>query len=273
MQKNRTSITALAATVSHLFGIEPPGIAKSPPLSTVLDNASTVLHGEPIDRCLIFSPDALGAHLSVECEEEFARVRGICPLKIPMRSIVPPKTPVCFASMFTGAQPAEHGIQQYEKPVLQCDTLFDALIRTGRKPAIVTVRDSSMDFIFREREMAYFSEEYDPDTTRKTLELLRENTMDLIVCYQQEYDDLLHRTQPFSYEALLAVSNHIRSFGELAETAREAWSDHNYALIFAPDHGAHANPVSGRGTHGEDIPDDMELDHWYGIYPRGNEIT
>ena len=162
MQRNATPITTLAATVSHLFGIDPPRLAKSPALSLVLNDASAVLHGEPIDRCLIFAPDALGTHLSAVCEEDYARIRRICSLEIPLRSIVPPKTPVCFASMFTGAQPSEHGIQHYERPVLQCDTLFDALIRAGRKPAIVAVRNSSMDIIFKEREMAYFSEEYDP---------------------------------------------------------------------------------------------------------------
>ena len=43
-----------------------------------------------------------------------------------------PVTPVCFGTMYTGAQPAVHGIQKYEKPVIQIDTIFDALIRAGK---------------------------------------------------------------------------------------------------------------------------------------------
>jgi hypothetical protein len=51
----------------------------------------------------------------------------------------------------TGAQPQVHGIQKKEKPVLTCDTIFDALIRSGKKIAIVAVKGSSIDLIFRKR--------------------------------------------------------------------------------------------------------------------------
>ncbi len=262
-----TQISTLTATVSSLFGIPFPTLAKTPPIRQVIENARRSLRGKPVDKCLIFAPDALGAHLEEKCEMEFAKIRRICPLEIPLLSMFPSKTPVCFASMFTGAAPQKHGIMQYEKPVLKCDTLFDAMIRAGRNPAIVAVRDSSMDVIFRQRKMLFFSENHDTDTTSRTKQLLHANRMDLIVCYQQEYDDCLHRTQPFSREALQAVSNHIHSFLELAAAARKAWSAYNYVLIVAPDHGAHTDPVSGRGTHGDDIAEDMDLHHWYGIVP------
>jgi hypothetical protein len=265
IQKNDSSIAAVTATISHLFGIAPPEIATAPAIDLVTSTAAQTLHGQPIDRCLIFAPDALGRHLLPTCEEEFAKVRHICPLEISTRSVMPSKTPVCFASMFTGAEPAVHGIRQYEKPVLRCDTLFDALIRAGRKPAIVAVKDSSVDLIFRDRDMTYFSEANDQDTTQRTLELLRRDVFDVIVCYQQEYDDMLHKTNPFSNEAIDAVSNHVRAFEQLAECAKEAWSHHNYALACIPDHGAHTDPIAGNGAHGEDIAEDMNLYHWYGI--------
>src|SRR5258706_14345046 len=55
----------------------------------------------------------------------------------------------------------QHGIKRYERPVLSCDTIFDALARAGKKVAIVAVRDSSIDLIFRERPIDYFSPTYD----------------------------------------------------------------------------------------------------------------
>jgi hypothetical protein len=37
--------------------------------------------------------------------------------------------------------------------VLACDTVFDALVRAGKKVAIVAVRDSSIDLIFRDLKL------------------------------------------------------------------------------------------------------------------------
>ena len=34
--------------------------------------------------------------------------------------------------------------------------------------------------------------------------------------------------------------------------------------MFCPDHGGHDS--EGRGTHGEDIPDDMEIVHFLGLF-------
>ena len=116
-------------------------------------------------------------------------------VQVELRSMTPPKTPVCFASMFTGAPPEVHGIRKYERPVLTCDTLFDALARAGKRAAIVAVRDCSMDIIFRSRPIDYFTEDYDPQVTERALELVRDGNHDFIVAYNQEYDDTLHRTR------------------------------------------------------------------------------
>jgi hypothetical protein len=42
-------------------------------------------------------------------------------------------------------------------------------------------------------------------------------------------------------------------------------------VAFAPDHGAHINPSTGKGDHGLDIPEDMDIFHCYGIYPGGKK--
>ncbi len=262
------SIAALASTISSLFGIDAPKLASEPALEDVLDLASRLIDGETIDKCLVFAPDALGMHIWPTCEQQVRMIRGVCPLQVPLRAVVPPKTPVCFASMFTGTPPGVHGITRYERPVLRCDTLFDTVIRSGRKSAIVAVKNSSMDLIFRDRDLDYFSENYDPEVTRRTLDILDNGLYDLIVVYQQEYDDALHRTHPCSEESIRALTKHVRAFQAIAEYAKRNWSCHNYAIVFAPDHGAHTDPVSGKGTHGEDIHQDMQVCHWYQIARR-----
>ncbi|MDI6739578.1 MAG: hypothetical protein QME74_04355 [Candidatus Edwardsbacteria bacterium] len=34
-------------------------------------------------------------------------------------------------------------------------------------------------------------------------------------------------------------------------------------LIFAPDHGAHLDPATGKGVHGDDIPEDMLVTRFF----------
>ena len=57
-----------------------------------------------------------------------------------MRSVVPPVTPVAFASMYSGLQPAQRGIMKYEKPVLGVETVFDRLPEAGKRVAVISTQ-------------------------------------------------------------------------------------------------------------------------------------
>ena len=245
-------IRAITPTVCRLLYIEPPRLCSVP----ALDVAGTV------KRVLVYCPDAIGTAMVRDHSDWFAPVRAAAPRAVALRSMVPPKPPVCFASMFTGALPQAHGIEGPVRPVLTCDTLFDAATRAGRNVALVAVKDSSIDLIFRNRSLDYFSETYDREVTARTRELLAADRHDLVVAYNQEYDDCLHRTTSRSESALVAVRHHVAAFAALAQTAARAWRSYPYAVMFCPDHGAH--DADGRGTHGDDIPEDMELTHFFG---------
>jgi len=260
-------LTSLTPTVCQLVGVPPPRATACSGLTRVALAAEQIFDGKPVQKCLIFCPDAIGAHLWGHPELDFGRVLKVAPLQLPVRSVIPPKTPVCFASMFTGALPEVHGIRRYERPVLGCDALFDALVRGNKRVAIVAVHDSSIDLIFRGRKIDYYSESYDPDVLERTLQLVQMDEHDVIVAYQQEYDDTLHKTIPFSDECIRAARNHLEAFITLAGAVRESWGRYRRALIFAPDHGAHIDAASGHGDHGEDIPDDMHIFHCYGLEP------
>jgi predicted AlkP superfamily pyrophosphatase or phosphodiesterase len=259
------SIASLAPTVARLFSAVTPALASESPIESVLEMHKRVVCGEPIERCLIFCPDALGVHIWRSCMRHLDTITELAELRVPLLSVMPPKTPVCFASIFTGAKPIEHGILKYERPVLRCETLFDVLLRANQSIAIVSVRNCSIDLIFRERNIEYFSEQYDEDVLLRAIGLVKENRHNLIIVYQQEYDDLLHKNDPFSELCVQAVTNHVNSFVIIARTAMNEWNRHNNAIIFAPDHGAHIDSASGHGDHGVNIPDDMQLFHWYGI--------
>ena len=247
-------IRSITPTICHLLGAEPPSLSSVPGLD---------LAGKA-ERVLVYCPDAIGTTLVRDFADWFAPVLAAAPQAIALRSMIPPKTPVCFASMFTGAAPKAHGIEGPVRPVLTCDTLFDAVVRSGRRVALAAVKDSSIDLIFRNRPLDYFSETYDPDVTVRALALLQADRHDLIVAYHQEYDDWLHRTSCRSEPALAAVRHHIAAFATLAQAAAKAWKGRSYAILFCPDHGGH--DLGGRGTHGDDIPEDMELTHFFGCF-------
>jgi hypothetical protein len=257
------NITCVTPTICKLMEISPPATAKGNALDGVIQSAQDSFRRPNIDKCLVFCPDAIGTVLFRKYRHYFGPVLHWTTCSESLLSVVPPKTPVCFASMFTGALPEIHGIKMYEKPVLKCDTIFDALERAGKRVAIIAKEDSSIGRIFRERRIDYFFERYDQEVTKKTTNLLKTDGHDFIVAYHQEYDDSLHATEPESKVSLSALQNHIRSFDLLAKACKEKWKGSRYLIIFAPDHGAHIDPVTGKGTHGENIPDDMEVTHFF----------
>ena len=258
------SIASLTPTICHLLGVEPPGVSKEPVLDMVISALDQ--RNFPLEKCLIVSPDGVGAHLWRTQESELSKLLALVPLQVPLRAVFPPVTPVCFASIFTGAQPVVHGIHSYTRPVLQCDTFFDALVRAKKKVAIISVKDSSIDLIFRNREIAYFPEVDDKAVTQRVLEVIRCDEYDVIVAYQADYDDNLHLTEPFSPICIQALVQHIQDFKEMAEAAILQWKNVGHVIAFAPDHGAHTNPATGKGDHGLDIPEDMDIFHCYGIF-------
>jgi hypothetical protein len=248
-----SDLRSIAPTICRMLGVAPPALATRPALSGL---------SATVRRALIYCPDAVGLHALERWPSLRERLQRIATHEVELRSVVPPKTPVCFASMFTGGAPDEHGIRRYEKPVLRCDTLFDALCRASLRTAIVAVRDSSIDTIFRDRAVDYESPSYDPLVTARTLELVTAAEHEVIVAYHQEYDDLLHETGPFSALAMRAAEHHVETWELLAEATEKAWRS-SYVLAFCPDHGGHVDSETGRGNHGEDRDEDMRVVHYF----------
>lgn len=258
------SIAALTPTICHLMGIRRPRLCKCEAVEAVAQ-AHGQAGGAAVERCLIYAPDAIGRVFLERHPQVLSTISHMAPVVVPMRSVFPPKTPVCFASMFTGAPPEIHGIRAYERPVLECDTLFDTLIESGKRPSIVTVDDSSADIIFRGRDMDYFSESCDGKVTERVLGLLDGDRHDFILAYHQAYDDTLHEATPWGPEAFAAVECHVAAFTRMIAAARRCWEGRAGLIAFAPDHGAHVDPESGKGAHGDDVPEDMELLHFFGF--------
>ena len=256
------NIDSVTPTVCALLGIDPPVGSSATSIKEILEAADS----KKMEKILLYAPDAIGEWLFQKHKEEFVEVIKEAPIQIPIRSMSPSYTPVCYGSMFTGMKPEEHGITKYMKPVLKVETLFDAASKTGKKVALVAVKDCSIDLIFRERNIDYYTEKYDPEVIQRVLDLLENSDYDLIVAYNQEYDDLMHGSTPTDPEAIEAFRRHLKAFKTLADAFNKRYQGVNRAIAFLPDHGTHVDPESGKGSHGTDSPEDMEVRHFWGVH-------
>ncbi len=263
---NAWSLTGVAGAVCRAMGIPVPKEAGEA-LNVVAEGAACAFHGEKADRVLLYNPDAVALWLYQKYTPLFKEVLLRTQMALPLQAVMPSVTPVCFASMYTGAEPEVHGIQSYEKPVLRTDTLFDALIRAGKKPAIVSTVGDSISEIFLEREMDYYICPTPEACNEKALELIAQDCYDLITVYNGDYDATMHRHSPEGEEALEVLARNSDAFALLYDAAKTAWAGHNTLVAYAPDHGCHE--IDGKlGSHGLDMPEDLNIIHFYGFLPR-----
>lgn len=293
MAFNSIPISHLAHSLTDAMGVQPPYQAEEPvPMIQTLVEDRCV--SGKAEKMLVFCPDAIGQWLIQKYTCDFAPVYRHTQLQIPFCSAFPPVTPVNFASIFTGTQPNVHGICRYEKKLLdpaEIDSVFDAFVRAGKRVALVAIENSSMGTIFRGRPgVDYFIENEaefyaDPDgvtTVNRGLELLDRTDengdpyYDVIVIYTMKYDDSIHATHPESRLSLHAMRCHNQQFAMLAEKTAKVWKKYDTFLAYVTDHGIHADhhsfdgPISdkdGRGNHYADIPEDMNVTHFFGIQP------
>jgi hypothetical protein len=247
------------------MGVPYPAGSSAKPIKKVID-IKEIIGVKEVEKALLYAPDAIGEWLFKTYRDEFSLVTKYAPIDIEISSMTPSKTPVCYASMFTGMKPFEHGIEKPERRVLKVDTLFDTLERGGKKVAIVAIPGSSIDTLFKERKLDYYTEKYDEQVNRRAHEILRTHDYDVIVAYNQEYDDGIHSTTPTSEVSLKGFRNHLKAFAELARVFNESYGDKNRVIAFIPDHGIHLDPETGKGAHGSEKPEDMDVRHFWGIY-------
>ena len=251
-------ITRVAPTIASLLGVEKFTDASA------MDEVTSLAEGGRVDRVLMYNPDAVAWWIFEKYNDMFAADLELDPLVLKMESVMPSVTPVCFASMYSGLMPDGHGIKSYTKPVLSCETIFDALIKAGLKPAICSTGNDSISLIFKERDMDYFIVDTPDQANEKAIELLKENRHDLIVVYNGNYDGEMHGCGPEGEKAIAALEHNIAAYRELYETAKKEWGGRGlkFAAAFATDHGCHE--IDGkRGSHGLDMDEDMHVVHMW----------
>ena len=239
--KNERSLDTVCAALAYAMGIQPPEHAApaNPLLTSYIDEK---LGGRKADRIFMYNPDAIGQWIYE-------------------------KYPTLLHEAIENSEIAVHGIRKYAKPVLTIDTLFDALIRAGKKAAIVSQEDCSMSMIFREREMDYFIYPTVAESNAKAAELVLSDRYDFIALYNKNYDAVMHKNGPEAIPTLAELRVNAEMFAFFSHLIREHWTGHDTFVGFAMDHGCHA--IDGNmGSHGLDMDEDLNITHLYRIYPR-----
>ncbi len=260
---NSNSLDTICAALAYALGIEPPMLAaeKNSELANYIDK---VFDGNKADRVVMYNPDAIAQWIYKKYPDFMKGTKERIGKEIYLSSVMPSVTPVCFGTMYTGAQPSVHGIQKYEKPIIRIDTLFDALVRAGKKVALITYATCSLSRIYLERNIDYYHFEKGgiAAVNAKAAEIILRDEHDFIVIYNGNYDSVMHKKGPESKEALaeLRLNDHV--FTCIANLIETNWKHHNTLLGFAMDHGCHEID-GGCGSHGLDMPEDINIVHLY----------
>jgi predicted AlkP superfamily pyrophosphatase or phosphodiesterase len=257
----RRSLDTLCAALTYAMKVDAPEMSAdaNPELCAYINEK---FGAKGADRIFMYNPDAIGEWIYKKYPHLLREVTERTDIEINFETVMPSVTPVCFGTMYTGAQPSIHGIRKYEKPVIKIDSLFDAMIRAGKKCAIVADSECSMGKIFLEREMDYFIYDTLPEVNAKACELILEDKYDLICVYNGNYDSVMHKTGTESIEALSEMRANSFAFANFYELIKNNWS-HNTLIGFAMDHGCH-DIDSNCGSHGLDMDEDLHITHFYG---------
>ena len=259
----RENLDSLCAALAYALGIQPPREAAEKN-TALADYVDRVFQGRKADRVVMYNPDAIAQWIWEKYPLWFKEAAPRAELELPLTSVMPSVTPVCFGTMYTGAQPEVHGIRSYTKPVITIDTLFDAMLRAGKKCAIVCRDGDSLSRIYNERSMDYFYYPTMNEVNAKAAELIIKDEYNLIVVYNGNYDSSMHRWGTEHPLALGALRSNSYIFAMFEALIRSHWQNHTTLLGFAMDHGCH-DIDGGCGSHGLDMDEDLDILHFYGI--------
>ena len=116
--------------------------------------------------------------------------------------------------------------------------------------------------------MDYFIYETVEQVNAKAAELILKDAYDFYVVYNGDYDSYMHDDNPEGLRPLGALRANSSAYAMFCQLIANHWQQHNTLAAFAMDHGCHHKITKPGGTHNKDIPEDMEIVHFYKTFPR-----
>ena len=101
---NPNSLDTICATLAYAMGIEPPKHAaeKNADLAEYIDK---IFDGGKADRVFMYNPDAVAQWVYEKYAPLCKAAKNHADIEVPLATVMPSVTPVCFGTMYTGAQP------------------------------------------------------------------------------------------------------------------------------------------------------------------------
>lgn len=191
------------------------------------------------------------------------------------RTVFPPVTLPCHASLFFSVPPQRHGITTnlWMPPVRPIDSLGDVVHTAGKRAAMFynweELRDlnrpGSLEHSHYQTGKLPHAEAMasEQELTGAAIRYLRRNQPDFLFLYLGYTDSAGHRHGWMGPEYLAAVANASRCIQQLHAAMGE-----EYLLLVTADHGGHAR------SHGLDCPEDMTIPLLLcgGPFPKGFEL-
>lgn len=246
------SLAAVAPTICALLGIGPPAAAADPPLAPVVAGLG------PTRRLLVLLVDALGVATWRACRDEMPWVSARLERRlIALESVIPCKTPVCFATIATGAPPARHGVRARSDD-FAVPSLFASLAQAGRDHVVVGNAHSSTGLLYARYAARARLARSNRDQRVEALarEELEAGRAALIFCQLLAVDNAGHAAGPTSDRSRQAAAATDRRVAALAAACHER----GYHLLLLADHGQHdvrQPDGSVRGTHDGTVRADL----------------
>ena len=269
--QNTLPATQLAATIAKIADFEAPAQA-DPAIDWLADLWIEKLGGKA-DNVLIFSADAVAAWLVRKYPEKFAKVWKHASMMIPVRTVMPTVTPVDYAAFFSGALPEVNGVDKIVQPILTpeltqplltCDSLAAAAVRAGRRVCVITCANGCIASMLSHSGAEFRIVPGDDDEAmyETAKAVVESGEYDFVFLYQLGFDYAMHAHGPESAEALATLDRIVERFEALHTAAERCWKGRTL-VMFHTDHGCHLG-ADGHGHHGEDIPEDTDIFHFWG---------
>jgi predicted AlkP superfamily pyrophosphatase or phosphodiesterase len=241
------SMVSIAPTVSALLNIRRPAQSAGAVVSEIVNDMGHQ------DRIAVVVLDAFGVATWKRYEELTPNFNLIATQHLlHVRSVLPPKTPVNFATIVTGAPSDVHKIRDRAEP-LTVETIFHVLSDVSMKSAAVG-RTSSTVGILLSKFADYkgiAASNLDEEVLQLAVKIVKEESPEFILIQFLDIDDTGHKFGLLGDEIRAAASDIDRHLGELLSYLAEG----SYGLIVLADHGAHQ--AGEKATHDGSSEDDL----------------
>jgi len=167
-----------------------------------------------------------------------------------METVYPARTVVCFSSMFTGANPREHGITSnfVHRLGVRTETIFDSLRKagkTGRLLGIAHLIDAMGDDVDAISAVMHY-DRADAETVKMAKSIVEERDPDLLVVQLIGTDQIGHARGSLYDEYRIKIEEADRLLADFVGWLEARGNMEDATIIVCADHGQ----AIGIGSHG-----------------------